>query len=160
MAMIEYGEMRCGEEQAVCDLVAQVFNELVAPDYEPRGVDEFFRFANAEALAGRVRAGGHVIVARRCAKLVGALEFARPDRIAMLFVTTRGQGIAKRLLAHAIGIARGSNPALPEVTVHASPGAETAYRKMGFRRTGNATIEHGIRYIPMALTLADQPDDR
>ena len=81
------------------------------------------------------------------------LEFMPPDRIAMLFVTRRAQGIAKELVARAIEQTKCENPVLSELTVHSSPYAEAAYQKMGFRRIGNTRIEHGIRYVPMKLSL-------
>ena len=154
METIDYEDMRPDEAQVVCDLVERVFKELVAPNYEPEGVEEFFRFANATAMADRVRSGGFVLVAKRSGKLVGALEFAPPDRIAMLFVTHRGQGIGRDLLARAIERARCITPSLSKVTVHASPNAETAYQKMGFQPSGKATTERGIRYLPMELRLS------
>jgi hypothetical protein len=86
---IVYEEMRSGEEPAVCELVERVFSELVAPDYEREGVQEFFRFANPRAMAERTRSGGFVLVARQAEKLVGMLEFARPDRVAMRPLTPR-----------------------------------------------------------------------
>ena len=49
MEAIVYRQMNAGEEQAVCDLVAQVFDEFVAADLEQRGIDEFYRFANPPA---------------------------------------------------------------------------------------------------------------
>ena len=157
METIVYEEMAPGEEPAVCELVEQVFGELVAPAYAQEGVEAFFRFANATAMADRVRSGGFVLVAKRLGKPVGTLEFAPPNRIAMLFVTLRGKGVGRELLARAIEKARRMNPALSKVTVHASPNAETAYQKMGFRPSAKATVEQGIRYIPMELSLGKQP---
>lgn len=158
MEPIVYEEMRSGDEGAVSDLVEHVFGEFVAPDYEREGVDEFFRFANAATMAERVRRGGFVLVAKQSGNLVGALEFVPPDRIAMLFVALRGRAIGKELVARAVEKARVQNPALTKVTVHSSPYAEAAYRRMGFRRTGDATTAHGIRYVPMELVLEDQPE--
>ncbi|MGD8639039.1 MAG: GNAT family N-acetyltransferase [Gammaproteobacteria bacterium] len=154
MEPVVYQDMKPGEESAVCELVAQVFNKLVAPGYEQEGIEEFFRFANPIALAERIRSGGFVLVARKSGNLVGALEFALPDHIAMLFVILRKQGIGKELLGRAIDKARSENSALSKVTVHSSPYAEAAYEKMGFRRIGDDTIEHGIRFIPMELLLS------
>ena len=94
-----------------------------------------------------------MVIAKEAGKLVGMLEFMPPDRIAMLFVTRRGHGIAKQLVARAIEHAKRENPDLSELTVHSSPYAEAAYKKMGFRRFGNAKVEHGIRYVPMKLLL-------
>lgn len=153
MEPVVYRAMRSGEEQAVCELVQQVFNEFVAPDYGQEGIEEFFRFANPSAMAERMSSGGFVLVASQADRLVGMLEFAPPDHIAMLFVALRYQGIAKELLARAISKARAVNPDLSKVTVHSSPYAEPIYLRMGFRQIGHATTDHGITYIPMELIL-------
>ena len=148
---ILYRQMNPGEEQAVCDLVNQVFNEFVAPDYGQEGIEEFFRFANPGAMEERMQSGGLVLVAYQADVLVGMLEFFPPDRIAMLFVALQHQGIAKKLVAHAINKARDINPDLSKLTVHSSPYAEPIYLKMGFNKIGNAKKEQGIMYIPMEL---------
>ncbi len=70
-----YRDMRSGEEPIVCELVRQVFNKLVAPDYGKAGAEEFFRFANPDAMKARLKAGGFVLVASRSEELVGMLEF-------------------------------------------------------------------------------------
>lgn len=156
MEQIIYQEMRAGEEADVCELVERVFHDFVAPDYRQEGIEEFFRFANPHAMAERTRSGGFVFVARQAQKLVGVLEFALPDRIAMLFVVLKQQGIAKKLLVHAIDKAKFENPGLSKVRVHSSPYAEVIYRKMGFRQIGNATNDHGIKYIPMELPVESE----
>jgi len=153
MDQITYREMRCGEEQAVCDLVRQIFNKFVAFDYGTAGIEEFFRFANPTAMTTRVKAGGYVLVARTSDSLVGMLEFAPPDRIAMLFVSFRHQGIARELLARAIRHALAASPPVSKLTVHSSPYAEPIYRKMGFNQVGDVTTENGITYILMERDL-------
>ncbi len=159
MQPIVYAEMKAGEAASVCALAQQVFDEWVAPDCTREGKAEFSRFANSSAMAKRMCAGGFVLVARQGGNLVGVLEFAPPDRMALLFVTLRRQGIARELLRHAIEKARAINPSLAKVTVHASPYAQTAYRRMGFRECGESTTDHGIRYIPMELPLSTAPSD-
>ena len=153
MNKIAYREMKCGEKQAVCKLVREVFDEFVAPGYETAGIEEFFKFANPTAMATRVKAGGYVLVASTSDGLVGMLEFAPPDLIAMLFVSVQHQGIAKELLAHAIRRALVANPPVSKLTVHSSPYAEPIYRKMGFMQVGDVTTENGITYIPMERDL-------
>ena len=153
MGQITYRDMRHGEEPVVCELVRQVFNEFLAADYGTTGAEEFFSFANPVAMRERVKAGGSVLVASTPDSLVGMLEFAPPDRIAMLFVSLRHQGIAKRLLASAIHRVRTANPSVSKLTVHSSPYAEPIYRKMGFNRVGDTTTEQGIIYIPMERDL-------
>jgi GNAT superfamily N-acetyltransferase len=151
--VIVYQEMKSGEVVSVCELVEQVFQEFVAPDFEQEGIAEFFRFANPSAMATRIRAGGFVLLAKEADKVVGMLEFTLPTHIAMLFVTRRRQGIAKELVVRAIKKARSQNPVLSKVTVHSSPYAVAAYRRMGFCRRGNLTTDHGIRYIPMEFSI-------
>ena len=153
MDQITYREMRCGEEQTVCELVRQVFNEFVASDYGADGIEEFYRFANPAAMTTRAKAGGFVLVANTSDGLVGMLEFAPPDRIAMLFVSLRHQGIAKELLARAIHRAVAVIPPVSKLTAHSSPYAEPIYRKLGFNKVGDETTEHGITYIPMERDL-------
>ena len=145
--------MGAGEEKAVIALVEDVFNEYVAPDYEEDGVEEFFRFANADAMRERMRSGGFVLVAEHAGNLAGILEFAPPDCIAMLFVLVRRHGIARGLLSRAIKKALASNSSLPRLVVHSSPYAVRIYEKMGFRKSGDATKENGIEYVPMELAL-------
>ena len=159
MNQISCREMKCGEEQAVCELVREVFGEFVAPDYGTAGIEEFFRFANPTAMAKRVKAGGYVLVASTSDSLVGMLEFAPPDRIAMLFVSVQHQGIAKELLALAIRRALVASPPALKLTVHSSPYAEPIYRKMGFIQVGDVNSENGITYIPMERDLrsSDSP---
>lgn len=153
MDEIIYREIEVGEEKTVCALVRQVFNEFLAADYGEAGTEEFFSFANPVEMGKRVKAGGSVFVASASDGLVGMLEFVPPDRIAMLFVTLRQRGIAKELLSLAIDRARSASPAASKLTVHSSPYAEPIYRKMGFERVGDATVEHGITYVPMERNL-------
>jgi len=145
--------MKPGEEQAVCDLVTRVFNEYVASDYEEDGVEEFFRFANPDAMKERMQSSGFVLVAVQAETLVGMLEFCPPNTVALLFVSVRHHGIAKKLLAQSIDKACTLDPKLLNLIAHSSPYAVPIYQKMGFRSTGNAKTENGITYIPMELLL-------
>jgi len=144
-------EMNPGEEPSVCELVSQVFHEFVAPGYRQEGIEEFFRFADPDAMKERMQSGGFVLVAYQTDVLAGMLEFFPPDRIAILFVVIQHQGIAKELLTHAIRKARSINPDLSKVTVYSSPYAEPIYLKLGFNKIGNVRTEYGITYIPMEL---------
>jgi hypothetical protein len=59
------------EEQEVCQLVRQVFNEFVASDCGQDGIKEFFRFANPDAMKVRIQSEAFVLVARQTDSLVG-----------------------------------------------------------------------------------------
>lgn len=148
--------MGAGEEQAVCDLVKQVFEEYVACDYGLNGINEFFRFANPNAMKERMQSGGFVLVAQQAATLVGMLEFYPPDVIAMLFVSVKRHGIATKLLVQAITKINAESPGLEKLSVHSSPYAVPIYQKMGFKNTGESVTENGITYIPMELKLTDK----
>ncbi len=148
--------MHAGEEAAVCQLVLDVFNEFVAADFTPDGIEEFQRFANPRALRARRQPHGFVLLACQAEAIVGMLEFIPPDRIAMLFVSLRGQGIARELLDRAIDRAHADNPQLHQLTVNSSLYAEPIYLKLGFEATGEATTVNGIQFIPMQRSLDDQ----
>jgi GNAT superfamily N-acetyltransferase len=145
--------MRQGEEDIVCALVKKVFNEFVAPNYDQEGVDEFFKFANPAALAGRVGTEQVVMVAERGSDFVGIIEIIKCNHIAMFFVSCRGKGVARELFNEAIKECRRRQPDLKRVTVNSSLFAESIYAKMGFKKTGGSRKKNGIIFIPMACDL-------
>ena len=110
--------MSSGAEQNVCELVESVFNKFIAPDYDQDGVDNFFffspmrrRWQSASVPVATCLLQGDL----EC--FLGMIEFARPDRIAMLFVNQRGQGIAGEFFARAFRLLRPkSTPHLLEKT--------------------------------------------
>jgi GNAT superfamily N-acetyltransferase len=152
-ADIRYRFMQKGEEAQVCSLVASVFNEFVAPDFGAEGIAEFFKFANPLAMAGRAGTEQVVVVAEQGSDLVGIIEIRKGDHIAMLFVSLRGQGIAKELVNRAVEECRKRRPDLKRITVNSSPFAEPVYVKMGFISTGPFQKMNGITFMPMAWDL-------
>ncbi len=150
---VDFRFMMSGEEEAVCKLVKGVFEEFVAPDFDQDGIDEFFRYSNAQALAERCAPGAFVLVAARGEHLVGMIEITDFKHIAMLFVALRGQGVATELVHRAVAICKENNPGVSQISVHSSLFAERIYRRLGFESTGDARTEHGITYVPMALQL-------
>jgi len=145
--------MNPGEEQATCGLVKRIFNEFVAPDYEKDGVEEFFKFANPDAMKERKKSGGFVWLAFQANEPVGMLELVLPDHISLFFTAIQHQGIGIELLVRTISRSREKNPNLLKLTVNSSPYAGPIYLKMGFHKTGDITTDHGITYIPMELSL-------
>ncbi len=150
---IRYRFMQKGEEEKVCSLVEKVFNEFVAPDYDQEGVEEFFKYADPAALAGRAGGEQLVVVAEQGPELVGIIEMRNCDHIAMLFVSQRGRGIARELISRAVGECRKRKPDIKKITVNSSPFAEPVYSRMGFRATGSIQKKNGIIFIPMACDL-------
>jgi GNAT superfamily N-acetyltransferase len=145
--------MRAGEETQVCALVARVFNEFVAPDFDDDGIVAFFSYANPKELAARQAAGECVLVAEMHARIVGMLELRGFDHIAMLFVETRGHGIGRLLFERALQACRERSPGSARMTVHASRYAVPVYAKLGFDADGPERTENGITYVPMSLPL-------
>lgn len=98
-----------------------------------------------------------MLVAPHETGLVGMIELRRPDHIAMLFVDGRFQrrGIARALVEAALDRLRAERPGLDRLTVHASPNAVPAYRRLGFRPTAGEQSTRGIRFIPMARRVDD-----
>ncbi len=66
--------MRPGEESEVCELVKRVFDEFIAPDYSQEGIDEFFGYAQSDALAQRSQNNHFVLLAIVEGRPVGMLE--------------------------------------------------------------------------------------
>lgn len=145
--------MRAGEEEAVADLAARVFNQTIAPGYADEGVQEFLRYAAADPLRARQEADHFVVVAESHGALVGLIEMRRCEHVAMLFVTEPGRGVGRKLLRRAISRCREVKPGLKRVTVHAAPGAVDVYARFGFVASKPEQEENGIRFVPMALDL-------
>jgi GNAT superfamily N-acetyltransferase len=139
-----YRQIEPSETAAAATLACEVFDQFVAPCYQPEGVSEFHRYASADALSHRHVSGHATYVAERGGELVGMLHLCAPCHVAMLFIQSSLQrsGIARALLASA-------GDANCKFTVNSSPNAVAAYQRLGFRVTGSEQCVHGIRFIPM-----------
>ncbi|MBG0777228.1 MAG: GNAT family N-acetyltransferase [Desulfovibrionaceae bacterium] len=153
---IEYGPLRPGEERSAVALVLAVFDEHVAPTFAAEGVAEFRRYANPEALAGRLREGAVVLAARRDGELVGVVELRADGHLSQLFVDSAQQGLGiggelvRRAAAHCR--ARGGG----RLTVNSSPNALGFYRRAGFDPLSGEQLRNGIRFIPMEFELGEE----
>jgi GNAT superfamily N-acetyltransferase len=150
VSSIIYRQIEPSETAAAATLAREVFDQFVAPYYQPEGVTEFQRYASADALSQRHESGHATYVAERGGELVGMLHLREPCHVAMLFVRSSLQrsGIARGLLASA-------GNANCEFTVNSSPNAVAAYERLGFRVTGSEQCVHGIRFIPMQRLSAN-----
>lgn len=145
-----------GEEAAVSALVDTVFRQDVAPVYAPDGVAEFLRYATEAGLRDR-RARCHVIlVAAQGDSLVGMLEMRMYAHISLLFVdrARQRQGIGRALVEKALELCQAQSSPAAEITVNSSPNAVNAYRRFGFRETGELQVRNGIGFVPMSLSLS------
>ena len=144
-----------GEEETVINIVTEVFNEFVAPQYSEEGITEFYKYANATTLAERSKENHFTIIAERNNITVAIIEIRDNSHISLFFNKAKFQrkGIGKQLLNYAIGVSLQSNPNIQKITVNSSPNATKAYRKMGFIVDGEEQCVHGIKFIPMSLEL-------
>ena len=149
--------MNAGDTTGFADFVQKVFAEFVAPLYQDEGVDEFSKYVTAKALADRLTAGNIFVVAENGSKTIGVIEMRENHHIALLFVeaSSQRQGVARELIRQAVALCRERAHDLQTVTVNSSPNAFAAYRRLGFRPTGEERTVNGIRFIPMALPLEE-----
>jgi GNAT superfamily N-acetyltransferase len=143
-----YRQIEPFETAAVAALAREVFDEFVAPLYQPDGISEFQRYASADALSQRHESGHVTLVAEHSGELVGMLHLRKPRHVAMLFVRSSFQhrGIGRKLLAAAGALVGDGNC---EFTLNSSPNAVAAYQHLGFHAIGPEQCVHGIRFIPM-----------
>jgi GNAT superfamily N-acetyltransferase len=143
-----YRQIEPFETAAVAALAREVFDQFVAPHYQPDGVSEFYRYSSADALSQRHESDHVTLVAEQSGELIGMLHLRKPRHVAMLFVRSSFQhkGIGRKLLSAAAAFV---NDQHCEFTVNSSPNAVPAYEHLGFHAVGDEQCVHGIRFIPM-----------
>jgi GNAT superfamily N-acetyltransferase len=148
MDSIIYRHIEPFETAAAAKLAREVFDEFVAPLYQPEGVSEFHRYASADCLTQRHESGHVTLVGEHSGELAGMLHLRRPRHVSMLFVRSSFQqrGVGRGLLAAAAALIGDADC---EFTVNSSPNAVRAYQHLGFHRIGAEQCVQGIRFIPM-----------
>ena len=128
------------------ELARRAFDMAVAPHYSSEGVATFHAYASEAALRTRDADGHLTVVAVVAGDIVGMAQVKAGTHLAMLFVLPEAQrrGIGRRLVEFLLTM---SGPG--ELTVNASPNAEPAYLRFGFRRMSEEQVKDGIRFIPM-----------
>jgi len=153
---ITFREMAAGDEMAVSTLIEDVFDEFIAPDYGPGGVEEFKRHIVPEDLLQRhVRGDSHIIVAEEDGELVGVIDVRDGCHIRLFFVRKdhQGGGIGRKLFDLSRQRCRQEDPALEEITVNASPYAIPIYESLGFFVAQPERFRNGIRHTPMSYRI-------
>jgi GNAT superfamily N-acetyltransferase len=141
--------------QQLFDFIKPIFDEFIAPDYEPEGVEEFYDYISPKQIEKRTQNTHRMLFVTKEETLVGLAEFKNHQHLSMLFITPKHQrqGIGTTLLKVIIEQCRTVQPTLKKITVNSAPSAVTAYRCMGFKRTGKKRSIKGIRFVPMTYTL-------
>ncbi len=96
MSSIVYRQIEPFETAAVATLAREVFDQFVAPHYQPDGISEFHRYASADALSQRHGLGHVTLVAEHSGELVGMLHLRNLCHVSMLFVRPSFQHKARR----------------------------------------------------------------
>jgi GNAT superfamily N-acetyltransferase len=142
------------ETNAVAAFARRVYDAAIAPHESPEGRATYARYAAPDAM--RARAARHVVtVAEWDGALAGMLEVRDGTHVSMLFVdpTRQRAGVARALLTHAFG-----PPARwPALTVNSTPGAVSAYARLGFVADGGAIEQDGLRFVPMRRPAGAAP---
>ena len=149
---LTFQDMLKGEEEAVSELVEEVFDGFVAPDLAAEGVAEFKRFISPEALREKAAEGdAFVLTAKDGGDIVGVIAVRDNRHIFLIFVQDDFQrkGVAKRLFSMALERCRRDNPGLAGITVNSSPYAVPIYESLGFVPTEPERVKNGIRHTPM-----------
>jgi len=138
--------------EAVSRLIHRVFDEHVAPTFEPDGIAEMYEFTSAEAITERAREQG-TFVAWQGGQVVGVIQMRQIDHLALLFVRSShmGLGVATALMARVEGACRAVGR--PNLTVNSSLNARTFYEHLGFAATSEPQRAHGFAYVPMEKTI-------
>jgi ribosomal protein S18 acetylase RimI-like enzyme len=143
------------EIPAAADLVRAVFGRYVGSGYTDEGVRNFLTFVEPDAIARRLAERSFMLVAVLDGEIIGVVEVRDNSHVTLLFVREEHhrRGIARQLVAEALGRSMFARCCLDRLTVHSSPYAVPVYERLGFRRLGPEEVKDGIRYIPMARAL-------
>lgn len=154
--IVSFQLMQPGQEIRVCDLITRVFEEWVAPDFSPDGVQEFLKYVQPDALRERSQANHFALVATMGDEIVGVIEIRNHEHVSLLFVDQAhmGVGIGRELWRRALDICRREKPDVREISVNSSPYAVPIYEKLGFRQTEPERVVNGIRFVPMAIEVS------
>lgn len=93
---------------------------------------------------------GAIFVAERDHEIVGFGEAASGEVIAVYVEpTATGRGIGRRILQHALGLARGSRGGT--VTVESTLNASAFYERHGFREVKRTTVKRNLVEVPIIV---------
>jgi len=148
VSSIIYRQIEPFETAAVATFARQVFDEFVAPYYQPEGILEFHRYVSADALSQRHDSGHVTLLAEHAGELVGMLHLRDLCHVSMLFIRPffQRRGIGRGLLTAAGALVGDADC---EFTVNSSPNAVSAYEHLGFHTIGAEQCIRGIRFILM-----------
>ena len=125
------------------ELISQTFQQFVAPDYEKKGVENFYSFINLAENIEKMEFFG----AFDGSILSGVLStINKRSHICCFFVKADAhrRGIAKSLFNYLLKHSTNNY-----YTVNSSPYAVEFYKRIGFVPINSEQIADGIRFTPM-----------
>ncbi|MEG0721538.1 MAG: GNAT family N-acetyltransferase [Lachnospiraceae bacterium] len=151
-------ETRILKQEEVLDalhLIWAVFAESVAPSYSKEGVEEFQRFIKYENVRTQMQQQKLIFFGSFLeGKMCGASAMDSYGHVRLLFVQSQfqKQGMGSRLLLQMKNYAS-HELKVSIVQVNAAPQALAFYQTQGFCVTGEETIIHGVRFVPMQCAV-------
>lgn len=150
----EIRQLAPAELEEALALVWEVFAEFEAPEYSQEGIEEFWRYIDAEYMIMQVGEGAMTFWgAFEDDYLVGVCAFRGLTHISLLFVDGEyhRRGIGTALVKKAASDCKRLDPSVDVLTVNASPYGVPFYKALGFVPTGEMTEEDGMRFMPMKI---------
>ena len=156
--------MRCGirparidEAEALSALLTELCERFVVHEFSEEGRRHLLASMSPEALRGNLEAGFDVLVAEEpgSGRLAGVVASRDDSHLFHLVVAADFQrrGLARRLWETARDrcIERAGTE---RFTVNATRYALEAYKRLGFRPTGEPAVERGVVSYPMEFVVA------
>ncbi len=155
---LTYRLMNPTDVQDVSEFVLRVFNDLIAPEYPPEGIQEFQRYVQPSALLARSQANHFSFISLVQSCVVGMIEVKDYSHISLLFVAQEyhSRGIARTLWHKALQVCHRNEPGLSQFSVNSSCYAVPFYEKLGFSPIGGKQVKNGITFVPMILKFCNQ----
>ncbi len=153
---ITYREIHQGEEENVCKLIIECFNEFVAPGYSEDGIIEFSKYVTLKSTRDRLSRNHFMLLALDGNLIAGVIEVRNNNHISLFFVRKeyQNQGIGRKLHELAIEKCKTLKPDVDVIDVNSSPYAVPIYEKLGFVKVSNEQIANGMRFTPMAIKIS------
>lgn len=146
------------EYREMFDLIWNVFQTHVAPDWTSEGTAFFFEHFISENAAYRdkVQRGDETCFgAFEGNRLVAVMTVSKHVNLSCAFVLPEYQrkGIGRKLFQHACAHILEEQPLPFEIRLNASPYAVPFYRSLGFQQVAEQNEVHGMVSTPMVLCL-------
>lgn len=152
---IRIRQVQLSELDRAFELIWEVFQKFVAPDYSEEGISTFYeQYIMNEKFREKFESGKEIMYgAYDEDKLIGVLSISQNNTVSCVFVDGEyhHMGVGKKLFSFIISQLR--HKGIKNIKLNASPYAEAFYHFLGFQDIGEKSSYHGIVYTPMELNL-------